>query len=346
MSDQHKISEYIENISLKKKLCMGFRPDDVYEVICDLTSMYNEVLAESYREVDCLKNQLEQLERITALGASSPPPPVARPEPKEAPPPVKIPEEPPVKREPEPPRENVAARHEGEPKMTDKELQKLKRSELLEILLEQSREAGDLRERISALYEENASMQAKLEDRRIKIEKAGTLAEASLLINGVLESAQSAAQQYLDNLQELYDREEVNCEKKEAETEAYVSKLMEDTKRQCEELEKTTADKCASMTFIMQERCDAMKEETEQLCAKMEEDIRRKCEELERETKLRCEEQEKASAERCAFLDQKAKRDVDKRWEELTGRLEEFYRAHEGLRELLTASGQIAREIQ
>lgn len=345
MSDQHKISEYIENISLKKKFGMGFRPDDVYEVICDLTSMYNEVLADSYREIDSLKSQVEQLERITALGVS-PPPPTARPEPKEAPPPVQLPEEPPVMREPELPKENVAARHEGESKMTDKELQKLKRSELLEILLEQSREAGDLRERISALYEENASMQAKLEDRRIKIEKAGTLAEASLLINGVLESAQSAAQQYLDNLQDLYDREEVNCEKKEAETEAYVSKLMEDTKRKCEELEKTTADKCASMTFVMQERCDAMKEETEQLCTKMEEDIRRKCEELERETKLRCEEQEKASAERCAFLDQKAKRDVDKRWEDLTVRLEEFYRAHEGLRDLLTASGQIARDPQ
>ena len=105
--------------------------------------------------------------------------------------------------------------------MTDKELQRLKRGELLEMLLEQSKENDRLKEEVEEL-------RAQLADRKIEIESAGTIAEASFKLNGVFDAAQAAAQQYLDNLQLLYDREEVNCVKKEEETEAYVKKLLED----------------------------------------------------------------------------------------------------------------------
>ena len=59
MPDNHKISEFIDNISFKKTLGGGFRPDEVYDTICQLTSIYNEVLADSYRENDQLKQMLE-----------------------------------------------------------------------------------------------------------------------------------------------------------------------------------------------------------------------------------------------------------------------------------------------
>ena len=38
MSEQHKISEYINKMSFKKKLGVGFSPDEVYEAIYDLTN--------------------------------------------------------------------------------------------------------------------------------------------------------------------------------------------------------------------------------------------------------------------------------------------------------------------
>ncbi len=77
--------------------------------------------------------------------------------------------------------------------MTDKELRKLKRIEILELLLEQSRE----NERLRAEIEE---MKKKLEDREIAIKESGSIAEAALKLNGIFEAAQKAADQYLENL--------------------------------------------------------------------------------------------------------------------------------------------------
>lgn len=77
--------------------------------------------------------------------------------------------------------------------MTEKELLKLNKSEMLEIMLAQSREIDSLREQL-------AEARAKLEDRRITIEKAGSLAEASLQLTKIFEEAQKAADLYLDNV--------------------------------------------------------------------------------------------------------------------------------------------------
>ena len=80
--------------------------------------------------------------------------------------------------------------------MTEKELLKLNKSEMLEIMLAQSREIDSLREQL-------AEAKAELEDRRITIEKAGSLAEASLQLTRIFEEAQKAADLYLDNVKRM-----------------------------------------------------------------------------------------------------------------------------------------------
>ena len=77
--------------------------------------------------------------------------------------------------------------------MTEKELRKMKRPALLEILVSQSRE-------IDRLKAELEQKNKELENRQILIEKSGSLAEASLEIYHVLESAQAAADLYLENI--------------------------------------------------------------------------------------------------------------------------------------------------
>lgn len=77
--------------------------------------------------------------------------------------------------------------------MTEKELLKLKRPEMLEIMLAQSRE-------IERLRQELAETKRELEDRRIKVRKAGSLAEASLQLTNIFEEAQKAADLYVDNV--------------------------------------------------------------------------------------------------------------------------------------------------
>ena len=76
--------------------------------------------------------------------------------------------------------------------MTEKELRRLSRAELLEMLLAQTEENRQLKKELQEAEE-------ALEDRRIAIEESGTMAEAALRLNGVCEAADRAVQQYLEN---------------------------------------------------------------------------------------------------------------------------------------------------
>lgn len=77
--------------------------------------------------------------------------------------------------------------------MTDKELRKLKRKELLEMLIFQTKE----NERLQTELDE---ARKKAEDREIAIGESGTLAEASLQLNGVFAAADAAAKDYLERI--------------------------------------------------------------------------------------------------------------------------------------------------
>ena len=77
--------------------------------------------------------------------------------------------------------------------MTEKELLKLKKSELLEIMLAQSREIDSLRAQLE-------EAKAELADKRINIEDSGSIAEASLKLTRIFEEAQKAADLYLENV--------------------------------------------------------------------------------------------------------------------------------------------------
>ena len=80
--------------------------------------------------------------------------------------------------------------------MTEKELRKLGRAELLELLLEQAREFEALEQRLNAA-------EAALQSRQLQLETCGSIAEASLKLNGVFEAAQKAAEQYQQNVERL-----------------------------------------------------------------------------------------------------------------------------------------------
>ena len=133
-----------------------------------------------------------------------------------------------------------------------KELQKLKRVELLELLLEQTRENEALKRELEEKNKIIDELNAKLENRKIEIENAGSIAEASLKLNGVYEAIEQAAEQYLENLRMLCKKEEYLISKKE------------------EEIER----KCAMLLRAARERCDLMKEETKKQCEEMEASVR------------------------------------------------------------------------
>ena len=81
-------------------------------------------------------------------------------------------------------------------RMTDKELRRLSRKELLEMLIEQMNENEELKQKLDRA-------ESELKDRNIMIENAGSLAEAALKLNDVFEAADRAAQQYLENVRRM-----------------------------------------------------------------------------------------------------------------------------------------------
>lgn len=80
--------------------------------------------------------------------------------------------------------------------MTDKELRRLSRGELLEMLLAETKENQRLRAQLE-------QAQAELESRQILLEQSGSMAEAALRLNGVFEAADRAARQYLDSIRAM-----------------------------------------------------------------------------------------------------------------------------------------------
>lgn len=78
--------------------------------------------------------------------------------------------------------------------MTEKELRRLSRAELLEMLLAQTEENRQLKRELKEARD-------ALSNRQIAIEESGTMAEAALKLNGVFEAADRAVQQYLENME-------------------------------------------------------------------------------------------------------------------------------------------------
>ena len=95
--------------------------------------------------------------------------------------------------------------------MTERELRRLSRTDLLELLLVQRRENEQLR----CLLDQ---AQAQLADRTIQINKAGSIAEASLQLSGIFTAAQDSCQSYVDNIKLLSERQNAVCQQMEQET--------------------------------------------------------------------------------------------------------------------------------
>ena len=75
--------------------------------------------------------------------------------------------------------------------MTEKDLKKLNRYQLLELLIVQTQRTQELQAQVEAL-------EKQLEEQQLEIASLGSIAEASLKLSGTFQSAQKAADMYID----------------------------------------------------------------------------------------------------------------------------------------------------
>ena len=177
--------------------------------------------------------------------------------------------------------------------MNPKQLRALGRSELLEMLLQQSRETEeltakveqmtkDLSERSETLAEREAQLQAQREDcadgkarleqqlqesraenetlvqqlssrdaeiarleeqladKTLRINKAGSIAEAALSLNGMFEAAEASCIQYVENIRRLDARQAQVREELLAETRRECQQMRDQTRADCDKLREET----------------------------------------------------------------------------------------------------------
>lgn len=132
--------------------------------------------------------------------------------------------------------------------MTGKEMKKLRRDELLEMLIEQTKRKDELEVKL-------AQAEEKLNSREIDVREAGTLAEAALQLNAIFEAADAAASQYLENIRAMAGRQQAAAAPAAVDTAALAADAREQAQRQLAEV----AEKCRAMEEETRQKCEAMK---------------------------------------------------------------------------------------
>lgn len=149
--------------------------------------------------------------------------------------------------------------------MADKELKRMNRGELIEIIYQYRIQVDDLTAQVKKLTDE-------LDERRLRMEKAGSIAEAAISVNKVFEAAQQAAEQYLYSIKSANEENEESadglCEaadeiienaKKEAE------KIKQEAERKYSELIAKGEKEYAQMLAQAERKCDDMRKTVLQL---------------------------------------------------------------------------------
>ncbi len=136
--------------------------------------------------------------------------------------------------------------------MTDKEFRRLSRADLIEIIYE-------LQQSEKALQTEVEDLKRQLQDRRITIENAGSLAEVLAKLSGLFEAAQTTADEYVEGTQR--DRAEAQTLLEEAKsTREQADSYLADVKRQAAKLASVTMQQRKELLAKTEEECRGLRE--------------------------------------------------------------------------------------
>ena len=113
--------------------------------------------------------------------------------------------------------------------MTNNELKRLSRRELVDIIYQLKKNELELQDEIKALREEN-------QDKRIRISTAGSIADAAVSVTNMFSSAQVTADLYLQEIARMREETEEKCAKKIKVTETKVKEIIADGQKKFDNL--------------------------------------------------------------------------------------------------------------
>lgn len=120
--------------------------------------------------------------------------------------------------------------------MTEKELKKLNRYQLLELIILQTEQITELEKQLSHTKEQ-------LDAQQIQSSQAGSIADAAMQLSGIFKAAQKAADTYLENVKRHTD----NADRIEAEATAAAEQLLEKARTEADSLTKNAKTEATTL---------------------------------------------------------------------------------------------------
>jgi chromosome condensin MukBEF complex kleisin-like MukF subunit len=114
-------------------------------------------------------------------------------------------------------------------RMIGKELKKLSRRELVDIIYQMKKNEEQMQEEITSLQE-------ALQDKRIRLSMAGSIADAAASVTNVFNAAQMTADLYLNEISCMKEETRQECNKMLEEAHATVEKIFDEGKKRFAEL--------------------------------------------------------------------------------------------------------------
>ncbi|MBR4278943.1 MAG: hypothetical protein IKT34_02090 [Clostridia bacterium] len=103
--------------------------------------------------------------------------------------------------------------------MINKDLKRLSRRELVDVIYQMKKNEEQLQEKI-------ASLEEALEEKRIRLSSAGSIAEAAVDITNVFSAAQSTADIYLQEIQTMRENADKECKRMIEDAKVKVEKIL------------------------------------------------------------------------------------------------------------------------
>lgn len=113
--------------------------------------------------------------------------------------------------------------------MINKELKRLSRRELVDIIYQMKKNEQEMQDKITALENE-------IKDKRIRISQAGSIADAAVNVTNVFSAAQVTADMYLSEIASMKKDTEAECAKMIADAKQRVKNILADGQKQYDNL--------------------------------------------------------------------------------------------------------------
>ena len=130
--------------------------------------------------------------------------------------------------------------------MISKELKRLSRRELVDVIYQLKKNEQEMQEEIE-------SLKTELQDKRIRISTAGSIADAAMSVTNVFSTAQITADIYLHEISCMREDADRECAKKIEEAEKRVRDILTDGEKKFDTLNKAYKRECVKWQQLKSE---------------------------------------------------------------------------------------------